>query len=406
MQDWIERYVEVTEGIASPEIFRLWAAIGAVAGSMERRLWATTTLGRLYANLYIMLVAPPGVGKTEALRPAETILKSCQDLNIAPGSMTKAAIIDTLRDSRRIVIIPDGILEYHSLQIMIGELGVLINSHDLELLAVINEIFDNKDMFRERRRHVNGGKEIQIANPQFNIIAGAQPALLSTILPEEAWGLGTTSRFIMVYAPEGHRPDIFGHIVDRASAYKELAAQMRPWTQAYGQFRWSDSAIAAMRKYYFETPSGPAPAPEVPKLIPYCTRRVQFLIKLAMISTLSRTSNIDIDGYDVERARLWLLDAEHTMPGIFQAMSLKTDAQLIEEMHIYAWREYREQKFVPLNQSLLHAFLAQRVYSERIPKIIEAAMKSRLLEDLGGGLFKPSARLDLGQANLREKKKS
>ena len=75
-------------------------------------------------------------------------------------------------------------------------------------------------------------------------------------------------------------------------------------------------------------------------------------------------------------------------------------------MHIYAWREYREQKFVPLNQSLLHAFLAQRVYSERIPKIIEAAMKSRLLEDLGGGLFKPSARLDLGQANLREKKKS
>lgn len=390
--DWIEDYLEATESVASPEIFRLWAAIGAVAGCVERRVWCQTSLGTLYPNLYIMLVAPPGVGKTEAMRPAEAILKAQDNLYIAPKSMTKAAVIDTLRDARKIITMDDGkgILEYHSVQILVGELGVLVSSHDLEFLAVINEIFDNGPSFRERRRHVNGGREIMIANPQFNIIAGAQPALLSTILPEEAWGLGTTARFIMVFAGEGPKPELFGKVFNREKRYAELAERMRPWTNFHGQFQWDETAITAMRKHYAEDVK---PVPDAPKLVPYNTRRVQFLIKLSMVSTLSRTGHLVITDHDVERARHWLLSAEATMPQIFSAMSLKTDSQLIDELHIYATREWRANKFVPLSQGLLYGFLSQRVYAERIPKIIELMIKSHLLEDMGGGMFKPLTRI-------------
>lgn len=396
MPDWIDRFVEVTEGISAPTIFRLWAAIGAVAGSMERRIWCTTNISRLYPNLYIMLVAPPGIGKTQAIQPIETILKAqLPNVNIAPKSMTKAAVIDTLRDARRMVVLDGGkgMLEYHSLQILCSELGVLISSHDLEFLALVNEIFDNGDTFRERRRHVNGGKEIQISNPQFNIIAGAQPALLNTILPEEAWGLGTTSRFIMVFAGEGHKPDLFGRIVNRDEAYKDLAAQMRPWTSMHGQFQWDEKAIPTMRKYYAQDF---APVPDNPKLLHYNTRRTQFIIKLSMVSALSATSELLIREYDVERARHWLLEVETRMPDIFTAMSLKTDMQLLEELHIYIYKEYRANKFAPVREEHLHAFLAQRVYAERIPRIIELAKKSGLIIENGQGYCTPSPRLDMG----------
>lgn len=400
MQDWISKYIEVTEGIPAPEIFRLWAAISTVAGAMERRFWVVTALGTLYPNLYIMLVAPPGVGKTEAMRPAKSILKTANYLNLAPPSMTKAAVVDTLREAGRRMIFPSTgkILDYHTLQIFVSEISTFIHQHDHEFLGLINDIFDNNDNFRERRRHVNGGKEIHIPNPQFNILIGAQPALLGSILPEEAWLQGTTSRFIMVFAGDAPKPDLFGPIINRENAYKELLDQLNPWTEMYGQFKWNDNAIAPMKAYYADNLK---PVPQHPKLITYCNRRIQYLIKLSAISALSRTSDIIIDQYDVERARFWLLQAESTMENIFNNMSLKSDAQLLEELHIFVYSIYRKDRKL-LHESILHEFLSTRVYAERISRIIELAKKSALLEDKGGGMFIPKPRLDLGQKILQK----
>jgi hypothetical protein len=167
-----------------------------------------------------------------------------------------------------------------------------------------------------------------------------------------------------------------------------------------GQFFWHDDCIPLMRKLYADDLK---PIPDSPKLAPYNTRRFQFLVKLSMVSCLSRTSNIVIEPYDVERARHWLLSAEATMPNIFSSMSLKTDMQLIEELHILATREWKKQNFADLPQSMLHGFLQQRVYAERIPKIIDQMIKSHLIQDKGGEMFKPLPRMDLGISMLKEK---
>ena len=399
MPDWIDRYVEVTEGISSPEIFRLWSAISAVAGSLERRVWASTTIGRCYANLYIMLVAPPGVGKTQAITPISNIWLQQDTLCVAPESMTKAALIDTLINSRQIVMLPDNnMLEYSALQISVSELGVLVSSHDLEFLAVVNRAFDNDKVMREQRRHVNNGKELQITNPYVNILAGAQPGFLGSVLPEEAWVMGTTSRFIMVFAGEGTNFDIFGEFIDRDPMYADLAEQMKPWTKLYGQCRWEDKAVAAMRKLHIAGPNTFPPVPTAPKLQHYLTRRTQFLIKLTVVSAISRTGDIVLDEFDVERARHWLLSAEATMPNIFTAMNVKTDAQLVDEMHVLAWKVWKQTKFTPLSQAFFYDFLRDRVYSERIPKIMDMMERSGLIKSLGEGLYRPEARLDLGQS--------
>jgi hypothetical protein len=404
VSDWIDRYIQITDGIGSPEIFRLWAAISAVGGAMERRLWARTSMGILYPNMYIMLVAPPGVGKTQAISPVEDIWHRQGNLSVAPDSMTKAALVDTLVDSRRVVILPEGagIMEYHSLQISVSELGVLVNAHDLEFLSVINRIFDNSKVFRERRRHVKGGQEIQIVAPQLNILAGTQPGFLASVLPEEAWLMGTTSRFIMVFAAETPSCDLFAEYIEREPAYAELSAWMLPWTEMHGQFRWDNDAVGEMQRIHKNGLNNFTPVPDHPKLEHYRPRRTQFLIRLAMISAMSRTSNTVIEQFDVERARHWLLSAEATMPAIFKAMSTKSDAQLIDELHTLCWREYKAGKNAAMPTKFLVNFLHERVYSERIPKIIETMNKAGLITDLGGDMFRPNPRLDLGQGAVRD----
>ena len=62
--DFVDAFVALTDERPSPELFRKWAAITTLSGALEKRVWCMTKAGPQYANLYTMLVAPPGIGKS------------------------------------------------------------------------------------------------------------------------------------------------------------------------------------------------------------------------------------------------------------------------------------------------------------------------------------------------------
>ena len=62
--DWIEAFIDATEGIPSPPLFRRWGAISAVSATMERKAWIESLGTRLYPNMYNIVIGGPGSGKT------------------------------------------------------------------------------------------------------------------------------------------------------------------------------------------------------------------------------------------------------------------------------------------------------------------------------------------------------
>src|SRR5438105_11465498 len=89
--DWIEGFQSFSDGMPSPLIFRKWAAISAIAGALQRRVYVTTSISRIYPNLYIVLVAPPTIGKSQAITPIHQIWSSLNTLHVAPDSVTRAS---------------------------------------------------------------------------------------------------------------------------------------------------------------------------------------------------------------------------------------------------------------------------------------------------------------------------
>src|SRR5882762_3010598 len=87
---WIESFVEQTAGLESPEIFRKWTAISAIASAMEQKTWMTTW-SPIYPNLYVFLVGRPGVGKSRTIGQGRKLLEELPDLHVAPTSMTMAS---------------------------------------------------------------------------------------------------------------------------------------------------------------------------------------------------------------------------------------------------------------------------------------------------------------------------
>src|SRR5712671_1750493 len=75
-QSWIESFVEETEGLESPEIYRRWAAIVALGAVLQQKVWIQSRKGCLFPNLYAFLVGPPGIGKSQSIGAIGKYLRS------------------------------------------------------------------------------------------------------------------------------------------------------------------------------------------------------------------------------------------------------------------------------------------------------------------------------------------
>ena len=379
--DFVDQFVKFTEERPSPEIFRKWAAITTLSGALEKRVWTMTKAGPQFANLYVMLVAPPGVGKSQAINPAEQLLKSTKKYQIAPNSVTAASFIDALARAHRTVLLPDNkILQYHHIFVYAAELGVFLNAHDLGFLSIINELFDHKDSYREERRH-SLKDPIDIPKPMTTLLVGSQPGFLATLLPDAAWTMGWTSRMLMVYSSTAPDVPLFGEYKNQDKIMSGLVKKLDEVADYYGEMKWDQSAIAEMERWRKDKW---APVPDHPKLANYLPRRgTIFMVKLAMVAAMSRGETLAIRLQDVERARGWLLEIEALMPCIFRDMIMRSDDQVIEEVFQYSFEIYLKHR-TPLASAQILRFLAQRTPAEKAERILSLMEKSGIFERVAG----------------------
>jgi len=371
--------MDYTADIPSPDLFRKWCAITAISGALERRVWVETARRKLYPNLYTLLVASPGIGKTEAISYVEELWRAGRKLYVAPNNLTKAALLDALERSDRKIIVPGGIMEYHTLVIATDEFGVFAPAHDLEFFSVLSRIYDCPRVHSEERRHAK--KELEIIHPQLTILSGVQPGFMASMLPDEAWQQGFCSRLIMVYAGLGVKVSLFKRNEPRKDLFKKLNSGMNSMQEVMGQLQWEPSAEAIIEKWHME---GMKPVPMHSKLQNYNQRRILHVLKLTMIACISRGEGLTISLEDVNRARDWLLEVEQVMPDVFREMSQKSDTHILQEMHYTMWKNWAANGQKPISEARLLKFLSERVPGEKTFRLLELAERTDMFARVAG----------------------
>lgn len=399
-RDFLDIFLEWTEAVPSPYSFRLWSGIACVAGALERRVWALVYARPTYPNLFIALVATPGVGKQVVeecaylWRGVRTPGSNKRILHVAPHSSSAAALLQALNRATRIIIKDGAILdEYHSLQVAAEEMSVFMPTHDLEFLGRLNYIFTNPALIEVERVYM-GKEPISILNPHMNILTGAQPGFLSSLLPDEAWSMGFTARLLMIYASTGPHIELFARAPMRESQEKELLTMLGEICELHGQMEWEPRAMELLANWHA---TGKEPVPSHSRLIHYNQRRLQFVIKLATISAIARTQQLLICHEDVVRAKEWLLTAEEKMPDVFREMVHRSDMQVIQETHFWAMKEWVRRGKKPITGGEIARFLTSRVPSEKITRLMDVLIHANIFtREAGSNLWTPRPHTDWG----------
>lgn len=363
-------------------MFKLWTALHAIGAAGERRVWTQFGRLRLYPNLFVFLVGPPGLGKTVILNPMADLIRKGGAFRLAPDDCTKQGLLDDLAAASKADVYTrsDGTREpfdYHFMALHVRELANFMSQYDKALAGLLTDLFDCPSSNEEKKRGHDKGKLIPF--PGVSMIVGTATRGLGTTITDEIWGTGFMARVILVYSNDFIIPeDRFAETKENAEAGAMVVKAFRQIAQLKGPMTWDLDAKLLINALSRNATQG---APLHNRLADYVTRRWLHLGKLCMISALN-DERTHVLSSDYHRALSWLLAAESSMTEVFKDMTSHADGAIHEELRQWAAGLYFANR-KSLHISALYKFLSQRAASHMIPHIIDVAV--------AGGFFRLEA---------------
>jgi hypothetical protein len=325
----------------SPANFIDWGFYSLISAALERRVFYDNETNPLYAGMYIVYVAPPGVGKgvmiNKVSRTLSQFMKSDapklsvtermamrmkgedpdragREFPVAADSTTFESLLQQISRAATIHKYNEGgvdrAYEHSSLFCGLDEFTSIFKLHAEDLITLLCTIWTGTNYRRETKK--SGCDYVE--NPCFNLLSGTTPTEFAKLLKKEIIGSGLLSRTLLIYGNRNRNrfikwpePD-----AEQKAAYADLLTWVRSLKKVYGCVRYTPEAEEWLSTHFADEKGWRIN--NHPKLDEYYSRRLTHLHKLTM------TLHYADPGYEtlvpietVQRANNILAENEMTM---------------------------------------------------------------------------------------------
>ncbi len=306
--DWITAYLAYTYDQESPESFHIWNSLSNIAGALRRQVWFDMGYFKVYPNLYVVLVAPPGrCKKTTSMRLARDILVDVPGLHFTPDSTSREKLILTMSQKYS-----DGqsAITAHS-----GEFASFLATSAENMVGFLTDIFDCPG---EWKHETKGTGTNLIRAPFFNLLACTTPDDLARKMSINAVGIGLTSRVIFVYEDTPRiRDPIPTLTADQQALIELLTEDLGTISQIRGEYKFdSPETKESYSKWYRDHLINPNPTGD-PRLSGFYERKHIHWLKTAMCMAAAESDELVLTQYHMDRAMMALELVEPNMIHVF-----------------------------------------------------------------------------------------
>jgi len=325
LQHWMKAYVEYTKHLEAPDTFHLWAAVATIAGALRGKCWIDMGYFKWKPNFFIVFVAPPGVvSKSTTVGVGMSMLREVPGIHFGPDSATWQALTSSFAESTEYF---DDI-SMSAITIAASELGTFLDPHNREMIDVLVDLWDGRDI--PWKRHTKADGESEIANPWLNFIGCTTPAWIEGNFPEYAIGGGFTSRTIFVYAEAKRHLEAYPKermTEEFAPLRKALVADLNNIAQITGEYTLTKDAKELGESWYEKHWQARHEHLAGDRFGGYIARKQTHVHKLALVIAASQRNERIITADDLTTADILVSALEENLPLVFQRISDSREAK-------------------------------------------------------------------------------
>lgn len=391
---FLAAYLRYNAGNESPAIYHLWSAITGISAALGRKAYIRDGNGKIFPNLYTLLVGPPATRKSSAIGELRDLLQEATRVRMAPTDISgqkqgllsflaedyisdddaensarakSRTSIDTMAsmswlDDELDILSP---LDRSSVFVCASELMSFAGQNSAPLIAALTDLYDGLPQYEYRLKR----SAIIIDKPMLQLLAGATPSHLVKAFPPETNDQGLLSRIILVWAAEPRAKiprktagdaDDRSYITDvfhRCFAIPEtVITEDVEAAKAVDEIYMNDAAKSRIID---------------PRLLYYVNRRHGVLRKLcAILAMADDRTNISL--FDVQLAEAILSFTEDGMPDALGEYGISGDARVRQLVVEYLRSQPHYVAFGELFKQMSHVCPKRSDFSRILQDLVDA----------------------------------
>lgn len=311
LDNWLLSYLAYTNESKSPEVFHLWTGISIIAGALQRKVWFDMGYYKLYPNLYIVLVAPPGrCAKSTAMAIGRGMTSDVDYYPFAVESTSREKLIKSLSQNLK-----DGqsVLNVHA-----SEFASFFATSAEKMLVFLTDIFFAQDSWAHETL---GGVTAHIKAPFLNLLAGTTPESLERDVAVSAVGVGLVSRIVFVYADTPRKRKWRPQLSDDQIKLGELLKQDLKYISEHfkGPFVFTPDWDEAFQEYEDSQVDNPNKTGQ-DALDQFYERKSDHIKKIAMVLSAARKDDMVLTAEDLALTLHTLESVEARMSEVFKGV--------------------------------------------------------------------------------------
>lgn len=308
-------YREFCCNLEVPPSFTTFSSLVALSSLVQRRVWIYKgDYIRIYPNLYVILVGPPGCGKNTAIEIVEDVLMP-NKIPLSAESVTREKLIMDINAQERVLEFLPADDKYRMASpytILATELSEFLGAGGLGMISFLTDIY-SRNIYEYRTK--NKGS-VFVRGPYLSIIAGTTPDWITNYLKDDIISGGFSRRAIFIYETgriDGiARPKIKPEM---RIAWERVMERSRTIGKVSGPFVWAKDAEDFFDSWYPNRRKGK----DLNLVGYYETKDIQ-LLKVAMLVAISDGDDLILKKDHLVRGLELLGLAEYNLARVFQGI--------------------------------------------------------------------------------------
>jgi hypothetical protein len=298
--------------------------ISILAGALRKKVGLELGRFKVYPNLYIVLVAKPGIArKSQAINIGLDLLYAIPEIVTSADAITKEALIEDIEAAGADEQMPDGSMFKHSsISIISREFESFLGQkkENSKMLVLLTDLYDSQEIpwkYRTKRSGSNVVPSLFV-----NLLAATTPESLSSSLPISAVGGGLTSRIIFVFAEKREskqsRPKMDQRLIDLKTA---LIQDLYLISRIAGLYKFSDESGTFWDAWYEEYDEGdPNRICKDTSFDGWYSRKPSNILKVATIIASAYSSKLVLEKKYILEAIKTVEEIEYDMGQAFRSI--------------------------------------------------------------------------------------